>query len=178
MTTGALPHAGGVRIRPWAEGDVEILRRGNTPEMTVHIGGPETAEQVEARHARYLRLWRTGEAHMFAIIDESPALDAPEAVGGTGWWPTRWHDQDVYETGWHVLPEAQGRGIARAAVPLAIADVRARGDRRLLTAFPSVSNAASNRLCESAGFSHGGIESFPFRGTTLTVNAWTLDLTT
>ena len=145
--------------------------------MTAHIGGPESDDAVDARHARYMRMWGTGEANMFAIIDTSLPLANGQGVGGVGWWPTQWHDEDVYEAGWHVMPEAQGRGIARAAVSLAIADAKVRGERRLLTAFPSISNAASNRLCESLGFSHRGIESFQFRGTTLAVNAWALDLT-
>ncbi|NYI41157.1 GNAT family N-acetyltransferase [Demequina lutea] len=93
-----------------------------------------------------------------------------------GWWLTTWRDQPVYEAGWGVVPEAQGRGIAKSAVALLITDARSHGERRLLTAFPSVDNAASNHLCSSAGFKNHGIESFPFRGTTLTVNAWALEL--
>jgi RimJ/RimL family protein N-acetyltransferase len=175
MTASGSVPARGITLRPWQAGDVGILHRSNTPAMTKHVGGPETDEAVEARQLRYMRMWETGEARMFAIIESRKGADE-EGVGGVGWWLATWHDQPVYEAGWGVVPEAQGRGVARAAVSLLIADARSHADRRLLTAFPSVANGASNRLCSGAGFHNHGIESFPFRGTTLTVNAWALEL--
>ncbi|MBD0382969.1 hypothetical protein [Paenibacillus sedimenti] len=39
-----------VRIEHWAEGDLELLRRMNAPEMMEHLGGPETEDQILARH--------------------------------------------------------------------------------------------------------------------------------
>src|ERR1041384_6105205 len=39
-----------VRLVPWAETDLPLLRRVNTPEMRRHVGGPETEEQVLSRH--------------------------------------------------------------------------------------------------------------------------------
>lgn len=114
---------------------------------------------------------------MFAIVDASAGIAVEaEAVGGISWWLITWHDEDVYEAGWSVVPASQTRGVAKAAVALVIADVRVHGKRRLLTALPSVHNVPSNRLCAGAGFQNRGVESFPFRGTTLTVNAWVLDL--
>lgn len=140
--------------------------------MTAHVGGPETDEEVDARHARYLRLWQTGEAHMFAIVDEATGA----GVGGCGWWHTTWNAENVCEAGWGVVPEAQGQGVATAALRLLIADARVGSDRRRLLAFPSVDNEPSNRLCAAVGFSLHGVDRFPFRGTTLTVNTWLLDL--
>lgn len=180
MTAMTSASARGISLRRWQAGDVGILYRSNTPAMTEHVGGPETDEAVEARQLRYVRLWETGEAHMFAIVESRDGADAV-ALGGVGWWLTTWHDQPVYVAGWGVLPEAQGRGIAKVAVALLIDDARsqvelAHAERRLLLAFPSVDNVASNRLCSTAGFRNRGVESFPFRGTTLTVNAWALDL--
>ena len=35
-----------VELRPWAEGDLGVLERANAPEMTAHLGGPETDAQV------------------------------------------------------------------------------------------------------------------------------------
>jgi len=140
--------------------------------MTEHIGGPETHYAVETRHARYLRMWQTGEAHMFAIVDAATG----EGLGGCGWWHTSWDGDDVCEAGWSVIPAAQGRGVATAAVKLLVAEARIHGDRHRLIAFPSVSNDASNGVCAAAGFSRRGVETFPFRGTTLTVNAWVVDI--
>jgi RimJ/RimL family protein N-acetyltransferase len=144
--------------------------RGNTPAMTEHIGGPESDDEVITRHENYLRYWNKGSARMFVI--EADAV----AVGGVGWWTNQWREADVHETGWFVVPEAQGRGIAAAAVALLIEDTRRFGTFPLLTAFPSVSNAPSNALCAKSGFALSGTEEFPFRGTILTVNAWVLQL--
>jgi RimJ/RimL family protein N-acetyltransferase len=175
VTSGGSVGARGITLRPWQAGDVGILHRSNTPAMTKHVGGPETDEAVEARQLRYMRMWETGEARMFAIVESGKGAD-DVALGGAGWWPSMWRDQPVYEAGWGVVPEAQGRGVAKAAVSLLIADARSHAERRLLTAFPSIENVPSNSLCASAGFQSHGIESFPFRGTTLTVNAWALEL--
>ncbi|MGD8166228.1 GNAT family N-acetyltransferase [Herbiconiux sp. P16] len=161
---------GDVRIRAWGEGDLGLLLRGNTPEMTAHLGGPESDDGVRDRQDRYLRYWREGSARMFVItLDAAP-------VGGIGWWPTRWHDDDVYEAGWFVVPEGQGHGVASAALQLTIADAREHGEGRLLTAFPATDNLPSNRLCEKAGFALRGQEEFPFRGIVLHVNVWAIDL--
>jgi hypothetical protein len=45
-----------VRLVPWSADDLSLLRRINTPQMRQHVGGPETDEQVVARHQRYLAL--------------------------------------------------------------------------------------------------------------------------
>jgi hypothetical protein len=43
-----------VRIEPWGEGDGSLLEQLlGDPEMTTHIGGPETAEKLEERQTRY-----------------------------------------------------------------------------------------------------------------------------
>lgn len=170
--SSAPPTRDGIHIRPWADRDLDLLRESNSPGMTAHIGGPETDDAVVARHARYLRMWHAGEARMFAIVDGA----TDEGVGGCGWWNTTWHGDDVYEAGWSVVPEAQGRGVAIAAVRLLVADARLHGTRRWLTAFPSVDNDASNRLCAAVGFTQRGVEIFPFRRTALTVNAWVIDI--
>ena len=46
------------RSSAWSAGDLSVLERANTPEMTSYLGGPETDDQLRERHARYLRLWR------------------------------------------------------------------------------------------------------------------------
>jgi RimJ/RimL family protein N-acetyltransferase len=159
-----------ISLRPWANGDLPLLYRANEPQMTEHLGGPETEQQVIDRHVKYLRMWREGTARWFAI-----ELDG-EPVGGIGWWDSEWDAQPVHETGWFVVPEAQGKGVARGAVPLLIADVRDHGRLAMLTAYPSVQNVASNALCDSAGFRLIGEDEAPFRGMTLVFNVWGLDL--
>lgn len=159
-----------IDIRPWTQDDLPLLVTANMVEMTQHLAGPESDDQVRVRHQNYLDYWRDGTARMFAVTADG------ESVGGIGWWTTLWRGEKVHETGWFTVPGAQGRGIARAALALIIDDARAHRRHDLLTAFPSVDNGPSNALCEKCGFRVNGVESFPFRGQELTVNAWTLDL--
>jgi hypothetical protein len=56
---------GRVDIRPWSADDLPVLERNNTPEMTVHLGGPESREKLLDRHDRYQRGWREGTARIF-----------------------------------------------------------------------------------------------------------------
>ncbi|WP_341954280.1 hypothetical protein [Salinibacterium sp. TMP30] len=57
----------GVWLECWQLDDLRVLERSNTPEITRFVGGPESAQQVIARHAKFLRLWETNEARMFRI---------------------------------------------------------------------------------------------------------------
>ena len=159
-----------VTLAPWGSGDLPLLERANTPEMTAHLGGPETPAQLDERHARYLRLTATGEAVMFRIErDGTP-------VGGIGYWQVEHDGAPAWETGWNVLPEWQGQGIAREALRQVIRAVAERGDRDLLVAYPGVGNPASNALCRAAGFEHRGSRTEPWRGGELTFNIWVLDM--
>ncbi|WP_091031188.1 GNAT family N-acetyltransferase [Microbacterium oxydans] len=161
-----------LRLRLWSENDLELLHAANTPEMTAHLNGPETEEQVVERQARYLRLVASGEARMFVIEDAAGA-----SLGSIGYWRMDWRDEPALETGWFVRPEAQGRGVASKALALLIDDARAhRGDRRFLTAFPGVDNPASNGVCRRNGFALVGTKTEEFRGADLSENEWVLDL--
>ncbi|MGI5213185.1 GNAT family N-acetyltransferase [Plantactinospora sp. CA-290183] len=164
----------GVRIEPWSEDDLDLLRRINTPEMKRHLGGPETDEQVVARHERYVRFAGTGKGVMFRVV----AL--PEAVpaGSIGYWDRHWHDETVYEMGWSILPTYQGRGLATAALAAVVDVARARRTHRYAHAFPSVDNPASNAVCRKAGFELLGETEFEFPpGRPMRSNDWRLDLT-
>lgn len=158
-------------LRRWSVDDFDLLRLANTAEMTAHLNGPETDEQLVARQERYLRLGESGEAWMFVVIDG----DRP--LGSIGCWRTDWHGEAVFETGWFVTPEAQGHGVASTALALLIDVMREHGsERRLLTAFPSVTNGPSNAVCRKAGFTHVGTVTDVFRDAALTFNEWVLDL--
>ncbi|KPC64968.1 GNAT family N-acetyltransferase [Streptomyces chattanoogensis] len=156
-----------VRIEEWTADDIDLLHRLNTPEMTEHLGGPETEAQVVARHGRYLGLDGTGQ--MFRVVltegdgtggavgDEGGDGATGDGAGGTlvgsvGYWELSWRGERAYETGWGVLPEFQGRGIAAAAAREVIAVARVKGRHRYLHAFPSVAHAASNAVARKAGF--------------------------
>ena len=163
-----------VRIEPWADGDLDLLRRANAPEMMAHLGGPETDEQVLVRHKRYLTGEGPGNGGMFRVV----VLPDAEPAGIVGYWPRTWHDAEVFETGWHVLPEFQGRGLAAAAVAAVLDRARAERTRRYVHAFPSVDNAASNAICRKAGFSFVAECDFEYPpGHPMRCNDWRFDLT-
>ncbi|WP_438354547.1 GNAT family N-acetyltransferase [Microbacterium sp. CJ88] len=165
--------AADVTIAPWGVGDLPLLEAANTPEMTRYLGGPESREKLLVRHARYLRLNETGEARMFRIEVDG------EAAGGIGFWQIDHDGEPAWETGWNVLPDFQGRGVALRALRLCIADVttRAGGGRNVLYAFPKPENAASDALCARAGFAFRGQAPFEYpKGVPITVNVWRLAL--
>ncbi|MET7860870.1 GNAT family N-acetyltransferase [Streptomyces sp. NPDC005318] len=166
-----------VRIVPWSDDDLELLRRANAPELMDHLGGPESEEQLMARHDRYVELSadRTGRGRMFRIALSDGGGD--EAVGTIGFWERSWEGRQVYETGWAVLTGYQGRGIAAAAAVAVAEQARAERRHRHLHAYPSVDNAASNAVCRKAGFTLLGKCDFEYPpGRVLLTNDWRLDL--
>jgi RimJ/RimL family protein N-acetyltransferase len=168
--------AGGatVRLESWGKGDLPLVRRlMGDPAMTEHLGGPESEEKLVERQGRYERLADTGTGRMFKIVDVATG----EAAGSVGYWDKDWRDQRVYEIGWMVLPESQGRGIAGAATAQAIQAARSEQKHRFLHAFPSVENLPSNAICRKLGFTL--LEECDFEypaGNSMRCNDWRLDL--
>jgi RimJ/RimL family protein N-acetyltransferase len=161
-----------VRIEPWDDGDLPLLERiMGDPVMTMHLGGPEPRDKIVERQARYERLTASGPGCMFKIV-----VDGARA-GSVGYWEREWRGVDVYEIGWMVLPEFQGRGVAKAATALAIDAARAAGEHQFLHAYPKVENAPSNAICEKLGFELLGVTDFEYpKGNPIRCNDWRLDL--
>jgi RimJ/RimL family protein N-acetyltransferase len=161
-----------VHLQPWGPHDLPLLTRlVGDPAMMEHLGGPERPEKISERHARYLR--RDPNTQMFKVVDE----ESGKGVGSVGYWPRAWRGNEVFETGWSVIPEFQGRGIATAATAKLIDTVRSLKLRRYLHAFPSVDNAASNAICRKLGFTLLGATDFEYpAGHTMRCNDWCLDL--
>ncbi|MFJ6571644.1 GNAT family N-acetyltransferase [Streptomyces sp. NPDC091292] len=171
-----------VRLEPWSEADFDLLVRNNAPEMTEHLGGPETEEQVADRHRRYLAMDGAGglmyRIALGAADTEGGRAGTADAVGAIGYWEREWAGQPAWETGWGVLSEFQGRGIAAAAARLVVARARENGRRRTLHAFPSQDHPASNGVCRKAGFTLIGPSDFEYpKGHWIRVNDWRVDLT-
>jgi RimJ/RimL family protein N-acetyltransferase len=155
-----------IQLEPWADEDLGLLQRLNTPEIWAHLGGPETEEQVLKRHARYLAI-ETGAGGMYTVV-----LDGVTA-GSIGFWEREWQDETVYETGWNVLPEFQGKGVATAAAKAIVDRASAAGRHRWLHAYPSVDNPASNAICRKAGFTFAGEHDFEYpKGSFMRCNDW------
>jgi RimJ/RimL family protein N-acetyltransferase len=163
-----------VRLELWSAGDLSLLQRLlGDPAMMIHLGGPETPEQILRRHQRYSRLTESSTDHMFKIVREPGG----EGVGSVGYWRKVWREQQVYEMGWLVLPEYQGQGVGTRAAEAVIAEARRKPKFRFMHAFPSVANAASNAICRKLGFTL--VEECQFEypaGRSMRVNDWRLDL--
>jgi RimJ/RimL family protein N-acetyltransferase len=101
------------------------------------------------------------------------------SVGSVGYWTKEWREERVYEIGWMVVPEFQGRGMAVAATALAIELATHEAKHRFRHAFPNVENAASNAICRKLGFELLDACEFEFpKGHFMTCNDWRLDLRT
>ena len=158
---------------PWTEQNFPLLVALNSPQMTEHLGGPETPERLEARHRRYVASAESDTAYVYEVV----LLPESVPVGGVSFWDREWKDDEVYEMGWGVLPEFQGRGIATAAVEQAIDLALATERRSAIHAFPSADNARSNGICRSLGFDLLGDTEFEYpKGHWMRCNDWRLPL--
>lgn len=163
-----------VDIRVWSDEDLPLLMRlMGDPAMTVHFGGPETPEKIRERHARYCQINPADNGQMFVIVvgrDRVPA-------GSVGYWEREWRGERVWETGWSVLPEFQGQGIATLATIAAVQRARETGRHRFIHAYPKVDNAPSNAVCRKAGFTLLGEVEFEYPpGRQIHCNDWRIDL--
>jgi RimJ/RimL family protein N-acetyltransferase len=160
-----------IRLEPWSPGNLELLQRLlGDPVMMEHLGGPETPEKIAERQTRYEE-----DPRQLRIVD----VASGEGVGWVGYWDRDWRDMEVYETGWSVVPEFQGRGIASAATRGALDHARKAGERRYVHAFPAADNGPSNAICRKVGFEL--LEALDFEypansGTTMRCNDWRFDL--
>jgi RimJ/RimL family protein N-acetyltransferase len=157
-----------IRLEPWKAGDLPLLEALlGDPAMMTHLGGPESAEKIAERQARYEQ-----DPRQLRIVD----VASGEGIGWVGYWE---RDPDVYEIGWSVLPAHQGRGIAGAATRGALDVARAEGGRRYVHAYPSVDNGPSNGICRKLGFELLGPLDFEYpkgSGITMRCNDWRFDL--
>jgi RimJ/RimL family protein N-acetyltransferase len=154
-------------LRHWTNDDAWLLHAtlGN-PAMMQHLGGVESAEQIERRHARFV------SGHDMFTVWEGDAV-----VGSVGFWESSWLGDDVYETGWMTLPQYAGLGLATKAALEIIALARKAGKRQFLHAFPSVDNAASNAVCRNAGFTNLGEHTAEYpKGHWMRCNDWCVDV--
>jgi len=161
-----------IRLETWTDDCLSLLRQANTPKMMAHLGGLETEDQLVSRHQRYLQITEPGAGQMLAVV-----LPNGQPAGIIGYWERRWQHGHVYETGWHVLPAVQGRGVATAAARAVAALARAQHRHRHLHAFPAVDHAASNAVCRKAGFTLLGESDIEYPpGSIMRCNDWRLEL--
>jgi RimJ/RimL family protein N-acetyltransferase len=167
-----------VLLRDVEPGDVDAyVRMRCDPAMMADLGGPLPRESIEAKVDIDVRKTRADEYWVSMIIPD-PA--APEVVAGTvGLWSHEGgEDLGLSEIGWMVLPEFQGQGYAKRAVRAVLERAREDGRWGVVHAFPGVSNAASNALCRSLGFTLSEQGTVTFAGRELRTNHWLIDPST
>jgi RimJ/RimL family protein N-acetyltransferase len=162
-------------------GDVgAYVRMRCDPVMMAELGGPLPREGIAAKVARDAQQAAADAAWIKMII---PDETAPGMVAGSVvLWSHEDRETPMSETGWMVLPEFQGRGIARTAVRMLLALAREQDRWGLVHAFPAITNAPSNAVCRSAGFRFLGEQETAFAGRMFRTNHWAInpatDLTT
>lgn len=157
-----------MRLRNVSLGDVEAyVRMRCDPVMMAELGGPLPRAGIEAKVRADVEAAEADTAWIRMIIQD-------EAVAGH---VALWSHDDTGESeiGWMVLPECQGRGLAKAAVRLLLD--QARDERRwgVVHAYPGVTNGPSNGICRSLGFTLVGEQDTVFAGRTFRTNHWRID---
>ncbi|MFF4407388.1 GNAT family N-acetyltransferase [Streptoverticillium reticulum] len=145
-----------VRLQPWADSDLWLLRRRNAPEMTAHLGGPESDTALLVRHRRWTAMSAQAphKGRVFRVEDP-----AGNTVGTVSFVPKEHDGEPIFEVGWGILPEHQRRGWATVSVSALLALLAALPPahrRPAAHAFPRVKNTASNAVCRAAGFTFLG----------------------
>lgn len=155
-----------VALHPWTNDDLWLLHEtlGNP-----HHDGTFGRDRIcEANRAAAPPVLHDGD--MFTVWEHDAV------VGSVGFWQTIWRDEEVYETGWMVLPKYAGRRLATQAALEVISIARKDRKHRYLHAFPSVEDAASNVVCRNAGFTNLGECTFEYpKEQWMRCNDWCVD---
>jgi RimJ/RimL family protein N-acetyltransferase len=163
-----------VLLRDVELGDLETyVRMRCDPAMMADLGGPLPRDGIEATVRRDVA-WAAAGSHWIKMIVPDEAT--PEVVAGN---VTLWtHEDDgepASEIGWMVLPEFQGRGLAKRAARALLE--RARDEERwgVVHAYPATTNGPSNGICRSLGFTLVGERDVTFADRLLRTNHWLID---
>src|ERR1051326_5605626 len=135
-----------MRLRDVELGDVgAYVRMRCDPVMMAELGGPLPREGIEDKLAADVQLAAAGVALIKMIVPDDAAPDL--VAGSVALWS---HDDDggepITEIGWMVLPEFQGRGLAKRAVRMLLELARDDGRWGLGHAFPATANPPSNGI--------------------------------
>lgn len=160
-----------MKLRDVELGDVDAyVRMRCDPAMMAELGGPLPREGIEAKVQSDVERVAGGKSWVKMIV---PDESAPDVVAGlVVLWPHEEDGETISETGWMVLPQFQGRGLAKLAVRALLELAREDGRWGLVHAFPGVSNAASNGVCRSVGFTLAEEREVTFADRVLRTNHW------
>jgi len=163
-----------VLLRDVDLGDVEAyVRMRCDPAMMADLGGPLPREGIAAKVERDAAEAAEDTSWIKMIV---PDEARPEVVAGTVVvWSHASDGESLSEIGWMVLPEFQGRGLGKRAVRALLERARAEDRWGLVHAFPATTNAPSNGICRSIGFSLVGERDVPFADRVIRSNHWFVD---
>lgn len=166
-----------MRLRDVQLGDVgAYVRMRCDPVMMAELGGALPREGIEEKVRRDTEDAAAGTAWIKMIIpdDAQPGVVA----GSVALWRSDHNGGPMAEIGWMVLPEFQGRGVAKWAVRTLLSMARDDGRWGPINAFPAVTNGPSNGICRSLGFRLAGQRDVTFAGHVLRANHWVADART
>jgi RimJ/RimL family protein N-acetyltransferase len=162
--------------------DVELhdvdayVRMRCDPAMMAELGGPLPREGIEDKVRSDVEHARSGKGWIKMIVPDGDAAAGGGVAGSVVLWS---HEEDgelISETGWMVLPEFQGRGLAKRAVRALLDLAREDGRWGVVHAFPGATNGPSNGICRALGFTLLGERDTTFADRVLRTNHWILDL--
>lgn len=160
-----------MRLRDVEEGDAgTYVRMRCDPVMMAELGGPLPEDRVVERLRKDVREVAEDRSWIKAIVVPDGAGEV--MAGGIALWSYEQDGAPVSEVGWAVLPEFQGRGLAKAAVR-ELLDAAARDGRwGEVHAFPAVTNGPSNGICRALGFRLIGEREVDFADRVLHCHHW------
>ncbi|MFG2692686.1 GNAT family N-acetyltransferase [Kitasatospora sp. NPDC048407] len=163
-----------MRLRNVEPGDVEAyVRMRCDPAMMAELGGPLPSEGMAEKVRLDVERTAADDWWVRMIVPDGAG---PEVVAGTvTLWPHEEDGERITEIGWMVLPEFQGRGLAKRAVREVLEAAGADGRWGRVHAFPGATNGASNALCRSLGFELLGDREVVFAGRVLRTNHWVIE---
>ena len=155
-----------MRLRDVELGDVSAyVRMRCNPVMMAELGGPLPREGIQDKVTRDVQAAAAGEEWIKMIVPDQAAPDV--VAGSVALWAHHEDGEPVSEIGWMVLPEFQGRGLAKRAVRMVLELAREDGRWGLVQAFPATTNSPSNGICRSLGFRFAGERDVTFAGRVL-----------
>jgi RimJ/RimL family protein N-acetyltransferase len=143
------------------------------PGMMAELGGPLPREGIEAKVRIDVDDCVAGRAWVLMIVPDE--AHPHEVAGSVVLWSHAPDGDELSEIGWMVLPAFQGRGLGKAAVYAVLSRARQESRWGVVHAFPGVSNAASNGICRTLGFTLVGEQQVTFGDRILHSNHWRID---
>lgn len=161
-----------MRLRDVRLDDVDLyIRMRCDPVMMAELGGPLPREGMADKVRRDVADATADRAWIKMILpDESDTV-----AGSVVLWRHEDSTPPLSETGWMVLPEFQGRGIAKTAVRMLLERAREDGRWGIVHAYPKTTNKPSNGICRSLGFTFAGEFDGEWQGRKLRSSHWWID---